>query len=78
MVVVPERDAARERTRPARLATRELRCRTCCEVGLWHKASDHSLIGDGRFRGEADIRGRVTWRLESVHAAAVNSPVNGL
>jgi hypothetical protein len=44
--------------RPRRRADRLVFC--CAAFGrYWHKAAEHILIGDGRFRGEADMHSGV-------------------
>jgi hypothetical protein len=35
---------------------------------IWHMAADHSLIADGRFRGEADMHARVA-SISSIRSA---------
>jgi len=42
-------------------------------VGSWHEATDHILIWDGRFRGEADIRDHV-----GSNASAVGDPFSDI
>jgi hypothetical protein len=48
---------------------RASRINVCCGALRrdWHKAADHTLIADGRFRGEADIHGRVAPTASVVH-----------